>query len=211
MVRLYRFMRAEHAKTSIESRQLKVTRINELNDPFEFFPADLSDPKDESRFKEWKRQRNEDTGLICFSKHWDNLLLWSHYARSHSGIALGFDVAEDLIFPIKYEKERLKISAYLKDKKYFDEKFASDIISTKSRDWEYEAEFRIFCEIRKCVSRSNNYFEDFSASLILREVLIGMDCSLSSDELVKLLANFTEPVAVAKITPSPNRFSLNKN
>lgn len=29
-------------------------------------------------------------GVSCFSKEWDNLLLWSHYADSHKGICIGF-------------------------------------------------------------------------------------------------------------------------
>ena len=32
--------------------------------------------------------------ILCFSRNWDNLLLWSHYGDSHTGVCLGFDIAE---------------------------------------------------------------------------------------------------------------------
>ena len=42
-IRLYRFMPARWAIRSIETRELRVGRLNELNDPFEFPPGIASD------------------------------------------------------------------------------------------------------------------------------------------------------------------------
>jgi len=33
---------------------------------------------------------DKSLGVSCFSKNWDNFLLWSHYADSHSGLCVGF-------------------------------------------------------------------------------------------------------------------------
>ena len=30
--------------------------------------------------------------ILCFSRNWDNLLLWSHYGDRHMGVCLGFDI-----------------------------------------------------------------------------------------------------------------------
>src|SRR5690606_2685577 len=32
-------------------------------------------------------------GIACFTRTWDNLLMWAHYGRDHTGFCLGFDEA----------------------------------------------------------------------------------------------------------------------
>ena len=32
-------------------------------------------------------------GVCCFSEHPNNILMWSHYAKNHQGICLGFDTS----------------------------------------------------------------------------------------------------------------------
>jgi hypothetical protein len=212
-MRLYRFLPAKYAKLSIASRQLKVSRINDLNDPFEFLPADISNEKYEYALKRWKKDRNEDYGLICFSETWDNLLVWSHYAEKHRGIALGFEVAEQDIFRVSYITDRFKIPFCCKTKQIIDgEKILTDLLSSKSIDWKYEAEHRIFCKLSECTRERNQsgslYFEKFSGSLVLREVLIGMNCPDSPEEICNLLPAQTENIAVKKVKPCPRKFTL---
>jgi hypothetical protein len=212
-MRLYRFLCAKYAKTSIESGRLKVSRINELNDPFEFLPADISNEKHKRALRRWKEERNKDFGLICFSEEWSNLLLWSHYADKHRGIALGFDVAEQDIFRVSYESKRFEIPFCCKTKQIIGgEEVLEALLSTKSVDWKYEAEHRFFCRLsectQKCTESGSLYFEKFSSSLVLREVLVGMNCPDSPEEIGDLLAAQLETVAVKKINPSDCKFAL---
>ena len=43
-MRLYHFIKKEHGLENVQERRLKIARIAELNDPFEFAAVDLSDP-----------------------------------------------------------------------------------------------------------------------------------------------------------------------
>lgn len=46
--------------------------------------------RDEIVFKE----QDKYLGVICLSRKWDNILMWSHYANSHTGFCVGFDEAK---------------------------------------------------------------------------------------------------------------------
>lgn len=85
-------------------------------------------------------------GVACFSKNNDNLLLWSHYADSHKGICVKFDVTKSLDFfenmnLVRYSKE-YAITDYINNKTDIIEKG----ILMKSKDWEYEEEVRVWHE-----------------------------------------------------------------
>lgn len=67
--------------------------------------------------------------------------MWSHYANSHKGICLEFDTLVDpefFVYPINvvYSEEYPNLE-------FTDKKFATDVLRTKSKDWEYEQEVRI--------------------------------------------------------------------
>ena len=97
-IRLYRFMPAKWAIKSIETRELRVGRLAELNDPFEFVPGITGlrndAPIDFVREELWRIQTdlNSKIGLLSLSSTYREPTLWSHYAESHRGIALGFDI-----------------------------------------------------------------------------------------------------------------------
>ena len=66
---------------AIQNRRLKIARINELNDPFEFLGWNLKNAQTRANLRTWKEERNAEFGILCFSKHWSNPLLWGHYAE----------------------------------------------------------------------------------------------------------------------------------
>jgi Protein of unknown function (DUF2971) len=49
--------------------------------------------------------------LLCFSEVHDNILMWAHYAKDHTGVVIEFSVLEDLdsawgaAKPVRYRKE----------------------------------------------------------------------------------------------------------
>ncbi|NOT35828.1 MAG: DUF2971 domain-containing protein [Saprospiraceae bacterium] len=82
-------------------------------------------------------------GIGCFLDNKEELLMWAHYADSHRGIALKFDVLkdDDFFYPsrrVVYTQEYPKYN-YLKGKNEVAEK----LIFTKSKEWKYEGEIRI--------------------------------------------------------------------
>lgn len=83
-------------------------------------------------------------GVLALSKTNENILLWSHYAENHTGVAIKLNIAKDpefFITPknIVYTKQYIPLN-YLRDPK----KSILDTLSTKSIDWNYEEEIRIY-------------------------------------------------------------------
>jgi hypothetical protein len=85
------------------------------------------------------------TGVHSFATSARNLLMWAHYANSHRGVCLIFDVCEDVdtfvaALPVTYSqtypviKYHIDIGPELVKKSFL----------TKSSEWSYESERRIF-------------------------------------------------------------------
>lgn len=61
--------------------------------------------------KEFFKELDKNFGIISLSAVWDNILMWSHYAKSHKGFCIGFDApilfSNEVIFggggPVNYE------------------------------------------------------------------------------------------------------------
>ena len=182
-MRIYKFLNEEYGLVALRNRSLKIARICELNDPFEFLAPNLSDPNFRKAFKRLKNQLAKNRGLLCFSKEWTNPLLWSHYADSHQGICLGFD------FPDKFLKEVIYISKRpspdkLKSKiLVVREKGMEKLLATKFKHWRYENEVRAFVSLSDMVRRSGHYFFDFSEELRLVEVVVGAEANISRNEI----------------------------
>jgi len=69
-------------------------------------------------------------GLLCFSRHWHNPVLWAHYADSHKGLCLGFDVP-DGDRDVAYVERPIKLT-------HLDLSVADSMLFTKYEHWRYE-------------------------------------------------------------------------
>jgi hypothetical protein len=83
-------------------------------------------------------------GISCFAEKNDNILMWSHYTKSHQGICIKFDLLADLnlfVLPLKviYSDDYPEYN-HLRDYPKIFEK----LYQTKFTDWKYEEEVRIF-------------------------------------------------------------------
>ena len=106
-MRVYHFINDRYGLEGLQEKRLKIARINELNDPFEFVGADLSDYEFREAMEDLKDHLNKKLGLLCFSKGWENPVQWTHYADKHRGICMGFDVPDNYLAVMKYEDNRL--------------------------------------------------------------------------------------------------------
>lgn len=93
-----------------------------------------------------ERAKNQvllESGVLCLSKKFDDILMWSHYTDSHKGLVIEFDLQADpdfFISPVNVN--------YVDDYEptnYFADPHTSvtRLISTKSSCWKYEEEVRI--------------------------------------------------------------------
>ena len=209
MKRVYYFSTQKYALEDISLSRVKVSRVNDLNDPFELLAADLINPKHRQAFAKFKNQLNNIAGLICFSKSWSNPLLWGHYADKHTGIALGFDVSDDLLIDVRYTSFRPRVE--------FDEanrvlvkghNVVDKLIRTKFVDWKYEDESRIYVQLDHTVTELEHHFFNFSSDLILREVVLGMNCKVSIAEIRKLTDTNLNQIRIKKAGMALRKFRI---
>src|SRR4029077_1056950 len=102
MKRVYHFLSAGHALEHIEKKRIKISEIDQLNDPFELWCVSQDDHQVRAALREYKKEMSKRFGLICFCEDWYNTLLWSHYADKHRGMCLGFDVDDRGLRVVKY-------------------------------------------------------------------------------------------------------------
>ncbi|MBU3641331.1 DUF2971 domain-containing protein [Polynucleobacter sp. Fuers-14] len=208
-MRVYHFLNENHAIGNLFFRRLKVSRFAQLNDPFELLGADLLDTKHRAAFNAFKKQLNESKGMICFSSSWSNPLLWGHYANKHSGVVLGFDVPENYLTPVKYTSLRTKIEFNPKNGQITDgPKVVDELIRTKFVDWKYENEYRMFINLDSTTEEGGMIFVDFSTNLMLREVILGLNCPLPIDRIRQLLEVNAIPAKVFKAGMALRTFKM---
>lgn len=90
----------------------------------------------------------EKIAILSLAKNPDNILMWAHYADSHRGFVVGFEMDDKSIGPRVDEKRRdLREVTYSIDRPRQEspnECTARELFCTKSPDWTYEAEWRLF-------------------------------------------------------------------
>ena len=198
-MKLYHFLNAQNAISDIALKRIKISRIGQLNDPFEFLAADLLDPRNKAALENFKNQLDDQYGLICFCANWSNPLMWGHYADSHKGIALGFEIPDDVLLDVHYTKNRARI-AFDPHTESVDggEDAVNRLLRTKFIDWQYEQEYRFFIGLESSQKEGSNYFADFSEQLVLSDVIIGLKCDLQIEKIKELIGSNYRKVHVQK-------------
>ena len=206
---VYHFTSSAFGINNIALRRLKISRFNELNDPFELLAADLLNPKDRWSLQQNKELFHKKYGMICFSSSWENPLLWGHYAEYHKGIALGFEIPEELLFKVNYTTERFKVLFDSEKKEVQDgERALERLLATKFKDWEYEQEYRLLIPLSGKTPENGLFFEYFSEILILREVILGLKSELDLGRVKKLFGEGPESVRLKKAGMALRKFSV---
>ena len=200
MTRLYKFLATEWALDDIRRRRIKISEIDDLNDPFELIGFDLSDVE---RRTQLLRARDEmcRRGVLCFSRRWSSPLLWAHYADKHRGICLGFDLADEFVKPIEYVSERLPFPTQPR------ETIGEQWLFTKFDGWKYENEVRVFTS--RDDQEDGHYFVRFDDNnLRLREVILGHHCCIERGSILELLAAYEEEPTVIRARLSYTSFEM---
>jgi hypothetical protein len=105
-MQVFHFLNAYYGLEAIRRRRIKILS-SELNDPFELLGINLARKEYRRAFVKIREELSKNRGVLCFSKDWQNPVLWSHYADKHRGICLGFCVPDKWLTEIKYSAERL--------------------------------------------------------------------------------------------------------
>ncbi len=181
--RLYKYSNIEGAYASLGNLTLRFNAPNQFNDPFEFSVGGIEEATgDQIKLFYQKEGIPEDTPtenfndffksegqiilskqadvlnacirMTCFSTNILNILMWSHYAEDHKGIAIEFDVNRILhrcmdddmsigLQKVEYSSIKPKIKNLLLITDQERNKEMAKIAGTKSKDWSYEKEWRL--------------------------------------------------------------------
>ncbi|WP_330746979.1 DUF2971 domain-containing protein [Chryseobacterium sp. CP-77] len=143
-------------------------------------------------------------GILSLTTKRDNLLMWSHYTNSHKGYCIGFDkkilfeLIEGTLGKINYEKKMPYIPL-------FDDTGlgANNILFTKSKDWEYEDEYRI----KKHFAADKVYIFPNEA---VKEVILGMKLTEEEkDDILKIIKSKFLNAKFYESTMDLSEFKLN--
>lgn len=155
-------------------------------------------------------------GVFSLTPYWDNLLMWSHYAISHTGYCVGLnknnlldgllrEAGSDIFFlDVKYQDEYPEIHL-IKDS---DEDLLR-VFSVKSKAWDYKDEVRIVIANetdpggggRKIVLTDN----------IIEEVVLGMNTSTAhEDKIVQVLQSLAVRPKLYKAVRKEREFGLDR-
>ena len=134
--------------------------------------------------------RNKNYGICSLTEKKDDILMWSHYAENHSGICLEFKVTTDSLFgsaqKVKYDESYPVIRRFDSSaQQQFDSSFL-----TKSKQWEYEKEWRI---IKKIENQQNFKFPKH----LLTGVILG--CKVTYEGRKQVLQWLKEGNSKAKL------------
>jgi len=208
-MKLYYLTPADYAVSNIALRRLKISRISDLNDPFELLAAELTDKDFRRAIKNWKQELNKTKGLLCFSESWRNPVLWGHYGDRHRGICLGFDVPENDTMPVNYSKSRVKIKFINNDpERGPSEAFVNKLLRTKYKHWIYEKERRVFIDLDEKTKENGNFFYEYSDKFSLSEVIIGPHCEIPKKQIEELTTKTNGQIRIIKARLGSENFEV---
>lgn len=115
-------------------------------------------------------------GIFCCSAVCNSILMWTHYAKEHTGFCLEFDVSKDIDFfcfphKVKYD------AVYPSFDYYANNGEVTKALFHKYEDWKYEKEYRI---IKMWFSGLHKL-----KPMALKNIIAG--CKTSEDALYKVI------------------------
>ncbi|MBK6903809.1 MAG: DUF2971 domain-containing protein [Saprospirales bacterium] len=184
-MRLFHFLSEKYGLLALKDQRIKVSRLDNLNDPFELLSVNMEDPILRELFFV-KKRISKELGLLCFCESWKSPLLWSHYADRHRGVALEFEVKDNTAEKVRYQKSRTKITLEKLSNSPEDD-FEIKLLTTKYVEWKYEQEYRLFFDKRQIYKEGDFFFVDFNPELRLTGIIAGPLCKIQESEIKRYL------------------------
>lgn len=203
----YHFAKVEDALEDINSRHIKLIRISEANDPFEFEGLSTKNDAVRSEIMKWKDETDKTIGLLCFSKDWVSPALWAHYSFRHTGICLGFWATKETLREVIYDTERTDVG-YPNRPSGLSHGMKELLFIVKAHDWHYEEEIRRRVELSETTESGRKRYFNFDDTLKLSEVILGARCTQPVGEVRSLVHAKYKDVAVYKARPAVGFFKM---
>lgn len=140
-----------------------------------------------NRFSDGKETINFYRRITCFTETYTNLLMWSHYASSHTGFCIGYSKSEIKSVCNKFNKINYcnEMPITIVDGENFKvyNRF-NKIIYSNCVDWSYENEWRAVYNIRED-NISASYIEEYFSRFEDKEFIYYCTGILGKHEYVK--------------------------
>lgn len=199
---VYYFTSSKYGLSNLSNKHIKVSRFDNLNDPFELLGIEMTD-KDVRNAMEFEKSKiAQSKGLICFSVNKYDPVQWAHYAENHKGVCLGLEIPDRNLKPVKYVSSRLAKSVLS------DEDKQEKILTTKFKHWAYEEEQRLIIDLNENTINDGKTFEGFSSNLKLREVYIGCKSKLTYSDIQSSYKTEERKVIVKHTRPAFRDFRI---
>lgn len=143
---LYKYFAIDEDSYSITNLCNELVVYNSLftfNDPFEGigqivykgqFDYDLRKAVEMNLVTDKKNQLISNYRIFCITEHYNNPLMWAHYAAKHTGFCVGYKKGD--VEKISTTLQKVTYSAQPPSIK------SKSVLFTKSKEWEYENEWR---------------------------------------------------------------------
>ena|ERR1039458_9415475 len=169
------------------------------------------------------RRSFEFDGVFCSTTDFKSLLMWAHYADKHYGAVIEFTPSQEkhsaflASKKVKYSNERSVLYATAQEfvlhvvtmsENESAKAILDKLIYTKSSDWKYEQEYRLYVPF--CIKPSRDFATLEYHPEELTSVFFGCRMSQQNTEMAMALAKAVNPlVAIYKACPTPRDFGLN--
>lgn len=139
-------------------------------------------------------ERVSKFGIQCFSKVFENYLMWAHYADSHKGFCIEYDYD-----PIKLESENNNFSMYpviytstlprfsLTEILFSPHEVSEKLYATKPDSWAYEKEHRLI--YFGCINDGTGTRVGLPSGLRVKSVIAGLSAEEKTKENLKSAAD----------------------
>lgn len=139
----YRAFDEKRLKDAILNTDVYFSCCNQFNDPFDCSLNIKGDVDEQARAEMMKI--TSSMGIFCLSEVNDDILMWSHYANGHTGVCLEYSTSNSKLFGCEITKiEYAEDYPFFSNRDEINMEWTKKFISTKSKRWEYEKEWRIF-------------------------------------------------------------------
>lgn len=158
-------------------------------------------------------------GIFCLTENSSDLTMWSHYANEHKGFLICFNVENlnktllkihDFSFwKVRYPPEPERIQISFIQKKEIQSGEMRKCLLTKSKEWKYENEWRVFA-LKEELEQPWNLFS--IPGNCIEEIVLGLRIEAKDETNIKnCLKNNPEleKITIKKARMHATRFELN--
>ena len=189
--------------------RIRLSTFDTVNDPFELLGTKQSDRASRHHFAGLYKHWVNTLGFVSFSDNWKSPLMWGHYAKNHTGVCLGIEVPDHRPMRVSYEPKRLEVLLRMTSlEAAVDKDVIKQVVTTKFKEWEYENEWRYVEKLVNKDEETGFYYVDFSPDFELREIIAGVRCERSLEEIRQQVFGNTETITMIKARAAFGTFSM---